>query len=563
MIESRPRASRTEIASERGLCVAGHVDAARAGAQILAEGGNAVDALVAAGFATYVVEPWNCGLGGYGHLTAYVVGRDEFVTVDHYLRAPRGAGPTLFEVDESAPEGSYALPQVVGRRNMSGHLSPGVPGAVAGLCRIHEELGVLPLPQVLAPAVEAAEAGLLADWQLELAITFRLPEIEAHPHAAAFLLPNGRVPRSGVRLEQPALAGLLHRIGAEGAAAFYDGAIPAAIEREVSEHGGVMRSDDLAAYAAQLFRERPRRYRDVDYVTAYDPLTYEVLNILDCFDLRALDPDGVPYRHVLAEALGHAFVDNVTLFGDPSFVRSPVEGISSAGYGRVRAAQILFDAAAPRPIDVGDPWPFEPGGGVATEPVQASLGGITGTSQVATVDAAGNAAALCTSVSYTFGAVVYIPEGGFFLNNGMCNFDPRPGRANSIAPGKTPIFAAPALVGVRDGRVVFAGSGSGGYRITSGVVHALSGVLDFDRSPQCAVDAPRVHCQGKETFVDVAIPEDVREGLRALGHDVVLENVEPVPSSIAFGRVSTLAVDADGVARSGTMPALTTAAAAP
>jgi gamma-glutamyltranspeptidase / glutathione hydrolase len=561
VIESRSSATRSEIASERGLCVAGHPIGARAGARALAEGGNAVDALVASAFATYAVEPWNCGLGGYGHLAVFLADRNEFVTVDHYLRAPRRAAADLFEVDDSVPIGSYGLPQVVGRRNMAGALAPGVPGAVAGLCCVHEELGTLPLAQVLKPAVEAADEGLLVDWELHLAISFRYPEIEARPHAAAFLLPGGRMPALGSRIAQPALVALLRRIAVEGAAAFYTGEIADAIERAVAS-GGVLRQDDLVAYDARLFRERPRRYRDLEYVTAYDPLTYEILSILASFDLTRLDPDGVEYRHLMAEALGHAYVDNITYFGDPEYVRSPVEALSSAEFGQARAGDIRLDAAAPRPIAARDPWPFQPDGD-AGAPLEPSAGGIVGTSQVVTADGAGNVTALCTSVSYTFGSVVYVPEGGFFLNNGMCNFDPRPGRANSIAPGKTPIFAAPALVAARDGRAVWAGSGSGGYRIASGVVHSLAGVVDFGRGAQAAVDAPRVHCQGGETFVDAAIPQEVRDGVAELGHEVVVENVRPVPSSIAFGRVSTLAIGVDGVARSGSMPALTTAAAAP
>src|SRR5439155_9491119 len=132
MIESSLTTTRSEIETDGGMVVGGHQEEARAGARILAEGGNAVDALVAAAFTAYVVEPWNCGIGGYGHLAVFVAERNELVTVDHYLRAPLRARPDMYEVDTSVPPDEYELPHVLGRRNLLGHLSVGVPGAVAG-----------------------------------------------------------------------------------------------------------------------------------------------------------------------------------------------------------------------------------------------------------------------------------------------------------------------------------------------------------------------------------------------------------------------------------------------
>jgi gamma-glutamyltranspeptidase / glutathione hydrolase len=564
VIESAIVATRTQVASERGLCVAGHEDEARAGARILAEGGNAVDALAAAAFTAYVVEPWNCGLGGYGHLAIYLSGRDEFVSVDHYVRAPLAARPDLFEPDAAVPETHYGFPQVVARRNNFGHLAPAVPGAVAGLCSAHERFGRLPLQQVLEPAIEAAESGLRVDWQLVLAIGRRFEEIGALAAAADFLLPGRRIPAIGERLDQSALAGTLRRIAREGAAGFYAGTVAEAIQAELAANGGLLTRDDLAAYLPKLMRERPQRYRDLAYVTASDHVTYETLNILDCFDLGNLDADGVAFRHLVAEALGHAFVDNMTHYGDPDHVRSPVTGLASAAFGRARAAQLRLDRAAERPIRAADPWPYDDEAEAPQPlPSEPSLGGVTGTSQVVTADGEGNMTALCTSLSDTFGSVVYVAEAGVFLNNGMGNFDPRPGHPNSIAPGKMPIFGAPAMIARRRHRGIFAASGSGGYRIATGVLHTMIGVVDFGLELQEAVDAPRVHCQGKETFVDPRIPLEVRERLEALGHDVVVEDERSVPNSAAFGRVSALVAREDGQFCSGASPAFTTAAAAP
>jgi gamma-glutamyltranspeptidase/glutathione hydrolase len=152
-----------------------------------------------------------------------------------------------------------------------------------------------------------------------------------------------------------------------------------------------------------------------------------------------------------------------------------------------------------------------------------------------------------------------VPGTGIILNNSMQNFDPRPDQANCIKPGKMPIFAAPSLVAEKDGRAVFAACGSGGYRITTGVLHAFLNATDFGMGPQAAVDAPRVHCQGQETFVDARIPAEVRDGLAALGHKVVVQ--ADSPGLNAFARVNAITITKDGTMRAGTGPAWATAAA--
>jgi gamma-glutamyltranspeptidase/glutathione hydrolase len=153
---------------------------------------------------------------------------------------------------------------------------------------------------------------------------------------------------------------------------------------------------------------------------------------------------------------------------------------------------------------------------------------------MAAADREGNVAALITSLTSGFGSLMLVPGTGVVLNNAMQNFDPRPETMNRIRPGKMPIFAAPALVAERGGRADFAACGSGGYRITTGVLHAFLHAVDFGLGPQAAIDAPRVHCQGRETFVDARIPGTVRAALAALGHEIVVQADSPALN--AFGR---------------------------
>jgi gamma-glutamyltranspeptidase/glutathione hydrolase len=262
----------------------------------------------------------------------------------------------------------------------------------------------------------------------------------------------------------------------------------------------------------------------------------------------------------MAEALGHAFVDSMVHYGDPDFTRSPVQGLASRAFAAERAAGIRLDRAAPRPIVAGDPWPFESAAAPELIGTAPSVGGVTGTSQMAAADREGTLATLITSLTSSFGSLILVPGPGVFLNNAMQNFDPRPEQANCIAPGKMPIFAVPSIVAAKDGRALFGACGSGGYRITTGVLHPMVHVLDFGMDLQAAIDAPRVHCQGDESFVDARIPEAVQERLRALGHRVVPQAEDP--GSTPFGRVNAVRIDpATGLLHAGSGPAWSTAAA--
>jgi gamma-glutamyltranspeptidase / glutathione hydrolase len=571
MTHSELAASRTEVVAERGVVSCGHIQEAEAGVRMFEEGGNAVDAVVAAAFTGQVVEPANCGLGGYGHMALFLAETRQLVSVDHSVRAAAGARPDMFEIDQSQPTTYYGWPRAVDRQNEWGTISVAVPGAVSGLCAAHERWGMLPLAQVLEPAIDVAEAGVRVTWDLVLAIVGRLKEIEALPGASALLLRDGRpptLPEDGAppgetdeRLDTSRLAETLREIGRRGAAGFYRGWVADSIERELRAAGGILTADDLAAYQPKITVEQGAWYHGIRYSTASDPVGYEALNILGCFDLVTHGPDSCEYRHLMAEAMGHAFVDNMRHYSDRDFGPSPHAGLASPEFAASRAASIRLDRAAPRPISPGDPWPYERdlpvAAAVATRP---SASGLSGTSQMVAADADGNVVALITSLTSDFGSLVFVPDGGFFLNNAMRNFDPRPDRANCIAPGKMPIFAVPAIAAERDGVAAFGAAGSGGYRITSGVLHALVNHIDFGMGIQEAVDCPRVHCQGEETYVDSRIPQAVREKLVELGHIVVEQDETPAP--LNFSRVSAVARDpATGALSAGSSPPWNTAAA--
>jgi len=229
-------------------------------------------------------------------------------------------------------------------------------------------------------------------------------------------------------------------------------------------------------------------------------------------------------------------------YGDPDHVRSPVSGLASKAFAAQRAQGLNLDAALPRPVLAADPWPFDDAAAApAILPDRPGIAALDGTSQMAAIDRDGNMATLITSLSGGFGSLVYEPETGVILNNGLRNFDPRPGRANSLAPGKMPIFAAPTIVAVQHDRARFGACGSGGYRIETGVLHTMIHHLDFGMDLRAAIDAPRIHCQGEDTFVDGRIPASTRARLAELGHRLIVQTDHPGLN--AFARVAAIAVD--------------------
>jgi gamma-glutamyltranspeptidase/glutathione hydrolase len=269
----------------------------------------------------------------------------------------------------------------------------------------------------------------------------------------------------------------------------------------------------------------------------------------------------VEYRHLAAEAIGHAYMDCTLHYGDPDFARSPVNGLASRAFGAARAAGLRLDRAAPRPIAPADPWPYESAADAPERlpfaPTRAPNGG---TSQMAAADRQGNLVTLITTLNGNFGSLAYVPEVGIFLNNAMENYSAQPGLPNSIAPGKMPISSGPALVATWEGRAAFGGCGSGGYRIVSGVLQTFIHCVDFGMGAQAAVEAPRVHNHGEATYVDARIPAPVRARLAEMGHEVIARADQP--GATHFARVNAIRIDPQtGLLHASAGPAWLTGAA--
>ena len=545
IIQFPPVYSHSQLEAGNGVCAAGHSRAARAGIRMMELGGNAFDSMVAAAFTTFVMEPESCGLGGYGHISAYIAETREFLSIDAYCRAPARASAQMFKVDTTRALSYYGHPVTKGDLAYVGWLAIAVPGAVAGFCDLHSLLGRLPLKKVLTPAIEAAEEGVPLTFRHQLEITAELDRIKRYSDTAAALLVGGKVPSiqsqtgGGDRLDTKVLGAVLKRIAKYGKSGFHGGPIAEEIGNYIRSNGGILSANDVSTYKPRILRESPSIYRNHRYVSCYDQVAYEALNILGQFDVRGLGADSFGYRHITAESLALAFADNMMHYGDPDFVDSPVNGLSSLDFAKVRRRLIKINKALPRPVKAGDPWPFET---CFSKPKQVDLSTTLarrkGTSCVATADSKGNLASACVSIGSSYGSLIYIPQVGIFMNNAMQNFDPRPDHPSHIAPGKMPIFAAPALVSSARGGLSFAASGSGGYRIEPGVLQTFMNHVDHKMAVQKAVDHPRVHSQGGPTYVDSRIDASVIRRLQKVGHDVCILTEQPGANH--FGRVAAV-----------------------
>lgn len=515
------------------MITAEHPLAAEAGARILAEGGNAVDAAVGAMFAMGVVEPITSGLGG----VAWCVIREPdgtITTIDGAGAAPLAATPDMYELQASGASGMYGWPATKGDAQNVGIRSVGQMGAVGCLCRALERHGTMDRARVMRDAIALAADGWEVDWNLTLALGLyydRLAGIDAS--RAIFFRPSGAPLRTatgfepGDTLVQRDLAESLRAIAAQGPEVFYGGELGRAIATDVRAHGGLLTEADFEHLQP---RENPALavpYRGLDLHTlpgASGAITVvEMLRILDGFELDRSAALSAPALHLLAEAQRRAFADRFTYLADPAVTGDAI-------YDRLASAE--HAAEARRSIDPKRATPSA----VAT-PVPPST---DCTTHVNVVDREGRMVALTSTLGGAFGSGVVAAGTGIMLANVMTWFDPRPGHPNSIAGGKRILSAIAPMLLLRGGEPFLCTGAPGGRRIMSAVLHVVTNIVDWAEGPQEAVTSPRTHCESADLLVDTRIPVATRDALAAMGHHVVprLETF----ASTHFARPSAIVV---------------------
>jgi gamma-glutamyltranspeptidase/glutathione hydrolase len=500
-------------AEPQQMVAAAHPLAVEAGLDVLKRGGSAIDAAVAVQMMLGVAEPQASGVGGGGFLLYYDASTRGITVYDGRETAPMGATPGMF-----LDAGGKPLPFFDAAAS---GISVGVPGAVALLELAHKEHGKLAWADLFGASIAAAREGFtvsprLAAW-LETIKAFR----EDPAARATYFNGDGSPKKQGDRVVNPALADTMQRIATEGARVLYEGPIAEEMVARVGGHKrpGTLALSDLASYRPIKREPVCGPYR-VWIVCGMPPPSsggiaiLQLLGLLEPFDLGKDKPNDLRALHLIAEASRLAFADRAHYAADPDFAAVPTQALIAPAYIAERRKLIAEDR-------VMDP----PGGPVAPGYVEH------GTSHLTIVDRDGNAVAFTTTIEAPFGAEMMV--GGFILNNELTDFTPiaeRDGKpvANRVEPGKRPRSSmSPTFVLDRDRRLVLSVGSAGGQRIIGDTFHALVGMLDWNLSPQAALDLPRVANMNGPTEIEDkgALPAQV-DGLRKLGHQVQVRRHE-------------------------------------
>ena len=542
-VRSRAEWRKSEAVAANGMVTCLHPLAAEAAVGVLRGGGNAVDAAVTAAFVLGVVEPMMSGVGGGGVLVARLAdGRT--VVVDHSPAAPAAAGPEAFPLAGSGTATFYAWPAVEDGLNMIGPRSIATPSTVAGLALALERYGTRSLAEALGPAIRFAEEGFPVDLFTSAAIADDMRNLARFPATAAIFLPDGFPPRvdaAGVTdaVVQADLGRTLREIAADGAEAFYCGELARRLTANLGD-GALLTADDLAAYRPRVYEGGETllgRYRGLEIHGAPfeggSATTAALLGMLDRHDLGALGAGSGLAYHLVAEAARRAFADRFAYLADHERVDVPWVALRDPAYFDRRAAEIDPARAT---VDAG------PGLGEAPR-------GDGHTTHLTVVDRDRNVVALTQTIVDSFGSRVVAPGTGVVLNDGMMWFDPRPGRANSVAGGKRALTAMSPLILCRDGEPVVAIGGSGGRKIITAVAQVISNIVDHGLGPQASVEVPRVHCEGAETLVDDRARPEARAALERRGHRLTPFTETPV--SVHFALPNAIVIGEDGLLRGG------------
>ena len=482
--------------------------ASQAGVEILKQGGNAVDAAVAVGFALAVAYPEAGNLGGGGYMVIHMAD-GHAAALDYREVAPLAATRNMY-LDSTGK---------LTDRSIVGPTASGVPGAVAGLTAALAKYGTMSLAQVMAPAIRYAEQGVTVDTALHNSLHSNR-ELIADFGGDSLFLPNGDAPAIGAVLRQPVLARTLHAIAERGRSAFYEGDIARAWTSELQKQGGIITMEDLARYQP-VWREPIRStYRGYTLFTMPPSSSggvtiTESLNILEGFS--PMPPFGsTQWAHLLGSAYQRAFIDRNAKLADPAFVSVPMAQLTDKGYAATLRAT----------IGVGRATPTSAIGGTIREGMQ--------TTHYSVVDENGNAVATTTTLNNLYGSGVYLKTAGVFLNDEMDDFAAQPGtpnmfglvqgEANAIQPGKRMLSAmSPTIVLDRDGSLLLVVGSRGGPRIITSTSEVILDVLDYGMTLAEAMSAPRVHHQALPDSLYIergGVTQAVADSLQAMGYGV-------------------------------------------
>ena len=522
------------IAAEHGLVVAQERLAAQVGADILGQGGNAVDAAVATGFALAVTYPRAGNIGGGGFMVIHSTGRNEDVAIDYRETAPAAITQDIFLGPDGKPDTDKS-------RNSA--LGIGVPGTVAGLTLALEKYGSgrFTLAQILKPAIELARDGFVIVDDMADTLPDMYRRMARWPNSAkAFSRNDGTPLQEGDRLIQSDLAATLSAIAEQGAHGFYEGSVAERLTKAVRNGGGIMTVDDLKSYQAVIRSPVRGNYRSYEIVSMPLPssggtVLLETLNILEGFPMPEMKQGSAPSLHLMIEAMKRAYADRARYLGDPAFVNAPTDILTTKDYAAKQRAGIDLARATPA-ADALSVSPAREG---------------ANTTHYSVVDSSGNAVSNTYTLNFPYGVGLVAEGTGVLLNNELDDFTAAPGASNAFGlvgfeanlpgPGKRPLSSMSPTIVLKDGKPVLVTGTPGGSRIISAVLQIVVDVLDYKMDVAAAVAAPRVHHQWMPDVVRVerGFSPETLDALREKGHQVI----EPLGQTSA----NSIAVTSNGL----------------
>lgn len=488
------------VMARKGMVVSQSQIASEVGADVLRQGGNAVDAAVATGLALAVTLPRAGNLGGGGFMLVHMSKEKKTLAIDYYGQAPAATDARLLAGDNGKmdPAKRYS------------HRAVAVPGTVKGLYEVHRQYGRLPWRRLVEPAVKLAADGLVLTDDMTYALeVYRQGLLADAPSAKAFYRPGGATYAPGERLKQPDLAWSLRQIRDGGADAFYRGELGRRVAAGVQAGGGVLTQADLASYQIRIQEPLWCEYRGVP--VAYMPppaagvLLCELMNILERYPMADYGQNSVQSLHVTAEAMKLVFADRARFMGGWPQYQPPVGGLSNKAYASERAKLIDPQRAMDSRVVPGDPLTFES----------------RDTTHYSVADAEGNVVSNTFTLGSSFGAHVMAPGTGFFLNDAMANFawggnEP----ANAPEPGKRVISTITPIIAFKEGKAWLVSGTPGGTRIISAMAQLLSNVVDHRLNIAEATQRPRIFQAASDTPVEFepGFPVDMLRLMEGRGH---------------------------------------------
>jgi len=520
-----------------GMVVSAHVIASRIGDEVLRNGGNAVDAAVATGFALAVVYPRAGNIGGGGFMVIRFPDATA-TTIDFREKAPLAAHPEMW-LDSA---GEYDR-----TRHHFSHLAVGVPGTVAGFAYAHERYGRLPWAELVEPAVRLALDGFDMTPGLAGSLASILPALETYPASIAAFSRDGEPYAVGERFRQPDLGRTLQRIRDQGADGFYRGETARLIVEEMARGGGIITVEDLERYRPVEREPLTGTYRDHGAIGMPPPSSggtalLEMLNVLEGFDLAGMGLNSAPYIHHLVEAMRRAYRDRAMHLADPDFVDVPVDRLTSKAYAAELRATIRSDVATSSSvadIEVGEESPE--------------------TTHYSIVDGGGMAVSTTYTLEYSYGSRIVVTGAGFLLNNEMGDFNPAPGLttetgligtpANLAEPEKRMLSSmTPTILTTPDGNLFAVLGTPGGRTIINSVLQVTLDLIDFELGVHEAVRTARFHHQWLPDVIELEDSDwspALLDALESMGHRVDVGGRQGTVHAIGVETDGTLVGSAD------------------